>query len=83
MDLKVPAGSQPGDQLLLRGRGIKKLNSSMHGNQFVHLNVVIPKYVVLTWQLGYRCSLWSQLPHQLTFVVVVVVVVASGASAGS
>jgi len=43
VDLKVPAGSQPGDQLLLRGRGIKKLNSTSHGNQYVHLNLVIPK----------------------------------------
>jgi hypothetical protein len=43
VDLKVPSGSQPGDQLLMRGRGIKKLNSTAFGNQYVHLNVVVPK----------------------------------------
>lgn len=43
VDLKVPSGSQPGDQLLMRGRGIKKLNSTAFGNQYVHLNVAVPK----------------------------------------
>ena len=45
VELKVPAGSQPGDQLVLRGRGVKKLNSSAHGNQYVNLTVKIPKCV--------------------------------------
>lgn len=44
VELKVPAGSQPGDQLVMRGRGIRKLNSSAFGNQFVNLQVKIPRY---------------------------------------
>ena len=43
VELKIPTGSQPGDQLLLRGRGIKKLNASVYGNQYVNLQVKIPK----------------------------------------
>ena len=46
VELKVPAGSQPGDQLVMRGRGIKKLNSSAFGNQYVNLIVKLPKWVL-------------------------------------
>ena len=43
VELKVPSGSQPGDQLVMRGRGIKKINSAAFGTQYVNLNVKIPK----------------------------------------
>jgi DnaJ-class molecular chaperone len=36
---------QPTDRLVLRGRGVKRLNSSTPGNQYVHLKVVIPKHL--------------------------------------
>jgi len=43
VELKIPAGSQPSDKLLLRGRGVKRLDGGTSGNQFVHLKVDIPK----------------------------------------
>lgn len=43
VELKVPAGSQPNDRLVLRGRGIRMLNTHSYGNQYVHLKVQIPK----------------------------------------
>jgi molecular chaperone DnaJ len=45
VELKIPAGTQPGDKLLLRGRGIKQLEGGSTGHQYVHINVVIPKSI--------------------------------------
>jgi molecular chaperone DnaJ len=41
--VRIEAGSQPGDMIRLRGRGIPRLNSSRRGDLFLHLNVVIPR----------------------------------------
>jgi len=43
VELKVPPGSQPGTKLLLRGKGISRVSGSGRGNQYVHLEVIIPK----------------------------------------
>lgn len=40
--LDIDAGSQPGDQLRLKGKGIKDPTSSKKGDMYVVLNVVIP-----------------------------------------
>ncbi|WOL17423.1 hypothetical protein Cni_G26215 [Canna indica] len=40
--LKVKPGTQPGQKVVLRGKGIKTRNSSYHGDQYVHFNVIIP-----------------------------------------
>ncbi|EHA8587287.1 putative Chaperone protein dnaJ GFA2, mitochondrial [Cocos nucifera] len=40
--LKVRPGTQPGQKVVLRGKGIKTRNSSYHGDQYVHFNVSIP-----------------------------------------
>ncbi|MCO5581865.1 hypothetical protein L7F22_035754 [Adiantum nelumboides] len=40
--LKVRPGTQPGHKEVLRGKGIKALNSSLRGDQYVHLLVNIP-----------------------------------------
>lgn len=40
---QVPAGTQPGDKLLLRGRGIEEKRSGKPGDQFVHVHVQLPK----------------------------------------
>ncbi|CAK9225063.1 unnamed protein product [Sphagnum troendelagicum] len=40
--LKLRAGTQPGQKQVLRGKGIKVLNSKHYGDQYVHINVVIP-----------------------------------------
>jgi molecular chaperone DnaJ len=40
--LKLRAGTQPGQKQVLRGKGIKVLNSKHYGDQYVHINVAIP-----------------------------------------
>ncbi|KAG6557408.1 hypothetical protein Mapa_000677 [Marchantia paleacea] len=40
--LKVRPGTQPNQKLVLRGKGIKMLNSKHYGDQYVHFTVVIP-----------------------------------------
>ena len=44
IDLRVQPGTQPGEKLVLRGKGIKNINSSSHGNQYVTFKVEIPRY---------------------------------------
>jgi len=41
--LKVEPGTQPNTIAVMRGKGIKKLNSQSYGDQYVTLQVVIPK----------------------------------------
>ncbi|XP_072994765.1 chaperone protein dnaJ GFA2, mitochondrial [Typha latifolia] len=40
--LKVKSGTQPGQKVVLRGKGVKTKNSSFFGDQYVHFNVNIP-----------------------------------------
>ncbi|XXG88087.1 hypothetical protein AAC387_Pa12g0346 [Persea americana] len=40
--LKVRQGTQPGQKVVLKGKGIKTRNSAFYGNQYVHFNVSIP-----------------------------------------
>ncbi|KAA8520268.1 hypothetical protein F0562_014524 [Nyssa sinensis] len=40
--LKVRAGTQPGQKVVLKGKGIKKRNSFSFGDEYVHFNVSIP-----------------------------------------
>lgn len=41
--VSVPAGTQPGDVVTLRGKGVRRLGSSSSGNQVVHLELQVPK----------------------------------------
>ena len=41
--LKIEPGTQPGKMLRMRGRGIKGLNNSGDGDQYVRLNVYMPE----------------------------------------
>ncbi len=41
--LKIPAGTQPGKVLRLRGKGLPKMNSSVHGDLLVNVMVYIPE----------------------------------------
>ncbi|MFM8316500.1 MAG: molecular chaperone DnaJ [Deltaproteobacteria bacterium] len=43
VDLK--SGTQSGETYRLKGKGIKRLNGSGHGDQFVRVNVEIPKHL--------------------------------------
>ncbi|CAH1416025.1 unnamed protein product [Lactuca virosa] len=40
--LKVRAGTQPGQKVVLKGKGIKTRNSYSYGDQYVHFNISIP-----------------------------------------
>ena len=42
-DLEVPKGAQPGQQLLLSGKGLPTLRGRRRGDQVVVLDVVVPK----------------------------------------
>ena len=41
--LKVPAGAQPGDTVVLRGKGLRRLQHSSRGDLVVHLQVTVPR----------------------------------------
>lgn len=42
-EVRIDAGSQPGDVIRLRGSGMPRLNSSRRGDLFCHLKVVVPR----------------------------------------
>jgi DnaJ-class molecular chaperone len=41
--IRIPAGTQPDTVIRLSGKGIKRLNSSSHGDHYVRIKIVIPK----------------------------------------
>ena len=41
--LKVPAGAQPGDTVVLRGKGLPRMQRSGKGDLVVHLQVTVPR----------------------------------------
>ena len=41
--LKVPAGTQPGEVLLLRKKGVQRLNGRGPGDQYVHVRLEVPR----------------------------------------
>jgi len=43
--LKIPAGTQPGKIIRMRGRGVPHLRSNSRGDQLVIVNVTIPKRI--------------------------------------
>jgi len=43
VEVDVRAGSQPGDTVVLRGRGMPSLEGRGHGNVVAHLKLVVPK----------------------------------------
>lgn len=45
VEVKIPPGTQPGAKLVLRGKGIKDVNSIYKGDQYIHLKVRIPKKI--------------------------------------
>ncbi|XP_072950660.1 chaperone protein dnaJ GFA2, mitochondrial-like [Typha angustifolia] len=42
VSVKVRQGTQPGEKVVLKGKGIKSRNSSFYGNQYIHFNISIP-----------------------------------------
>jgi curved DNA-binding protein len=45
LEIKVPAGVQPGQMIKCNGYGVSKRNSNMRGNLLVKLNIFIPKNI--------------------------------------
>jgi len=43
VEITIPSGTQPGETLKLRGKGIKRLNGSGYGDQYVRLHIEVPK----------------------------------------
>ncbi len=44
-DLKIPPGTQPGALLRMKGRGVKRRDGAGRGDQFVKVNVSLPRYI--------------------------------------
>jgi molecular chaperone DnaJ len=42
-DLKIPSGTQTGTIFKMRGKGIKKINSSSHGDEYIKVIIETPK----------------------------------------
>lgn len=59
-ELRIPAGTQPGDVMRLRDKGVPHLRNNGHGDQLVVLNVSIPKNVSKEQE-----ELFSQLANSL------------------
>ena len=41
-EVEVPAGTQPGEHVVLRGLGLPQLHGGRRGDQHVYFNVVVP-----------------------------------------
>ena len=41
--VKIPAGAQPGDTVVLQGKGLPRLRRSGKGDLVVHLKVTVPR----------------------------------------
>ncbi len=41
--LRIPVGTQSGEQLRLKGKGMSKVRSTIRGDMFVHIHIEIPK----------------------------------------
>lgn len=45
VDVRVPSGTQPGQQALLKGRGVPNMYGTAVGDLFVEFGVQLPRYV--------------------------------------
>ncbi|GAA5894523.1 uncharacterized protein JCM6883_002127 [Sporobolomyces salmoneus] len=43
VEIRVPGGTQPGEEMVLRGKGVKKLYKDEHGDLIVRFNVSMPR----------------------------------------
>ncbi len=57
---ELPAGTQPGEVFMLKGRGIQNLNGKSKGNQLVRIAVEVPKKLS-----DRQCELIKQLDSEL------------------
>jgi molecular chaperone DnaJ len=45
VDMRVQSGSQPGEEFVLKGKGVKPMYGGEKGDLFVTFNVQLPRYV--------------------------------------
>jgi DnaJ-class molecular chaperone len=45
VQMKIPAGTQSGQEFRLRNKGFAKMNSQSRGDQIVHIEIVVPRQV--------------------------------------
>jgi len=46
VDVRIPGGTQQGEEMVLKGRGVSYLNSAGKGDLFVRFFLQLPRYVV-------------------------------------
>ncbi|GAA5974134.1 hypothetical protein JCM11641_003457 [Rhodosporidiobolus odoratus] len=51
VEVRVPQGTQPGEEMVLRGRGVKKLYKEEFGDLVVRFNVTMPRSLTSTQRL--------------------------------
>ncbi|GAA6015614.1 hypothetical protein JCM10207_008144 [Rhodosporidiobolus poonsookiae] len=51
VEVRVPQGTQPGEEMVLRGRGVKKLYKDEYGDLVVKFNVTMPRSLTPTQRL--------------------------------
>ena len=61
VDVRVPSGTQQGEEMVLKGRGVQSVFNGKHGDLFVTFRVVLPRYEVsvmflATWNDVYLFS---------------------------
>lgn len=44
VDVRVPSGTQPGEEMKLRGRGVPRVDRNDTGDLYVTFSVVLPRY---------------------------------------
>lgn len=49
VDVRVPSGTQPGEQMMLRGHGFAPMQGSGKGDMFVTFSVQLPRSVPLSF----------------------------------
>lgn len=45
IEVNVPAGTQPGDSISIKGKGMPKVGGNSRGNLILHINIEIPKKI--------------------------------------
>jgi molecular chaperone DnaJ len=65
--LKIPAGSQPGDTVVLKGKGLPRLRRSGRGDVIVHLKVVVPRKLTAKQREVLKILVADEDKHQGVF----------------
>lgn len=66
VETKVPAGSQQGDKLVLRGRGVHRPNQNKTGDFYIHFAVQLPKELTAAQKEAIAQFAKDEVPTKLT-----------------